>query len=65
MKAPRERKVRETIVVVAMLVDSLVLIKYLFWDFMLGKANIAVIVALIAIWILCFVVIITDSYELK
>ena len=65
MKAPRERKVRETIVVVAMLVDSLVLIKNLFWDFMLGKANIAVIVALIAIWILCFVVIITDNYELK
>lgn len=65
MKAPRESKVRETIVDIAMLVDSLALIKYLFLDFMMGKANIAVIVALIVIWILCFMVIITDNYELK
>ena len=42
MKAPRESKVRENIVIVTMLVDTCALVKYLFWDFMLGKANITV-----------------------
>ena len=65
MKAPWERTVKEIIVGVGMLIDTVALAAYLFWYFILEKGRIEPLLALVGIWILGVIIIMTETYELK